>query len=170
MKLSRHLQSLINSFSGKRISTSSLQFRLTLELVALSVLGLGSVAVWAGWQMEQNLVAAHKQTLEYIAMRFPEQLQLYSQVGSVETGLEQTINRVPTPGLVVWVKNSDGQVLAQSPNSDRSFAEIGAVESSYPRSLSEQSIDCEYNKVFFLQEYFPLSASENLVLTQFLRQ
>ncbi|MGF1589838.1 MAG: sensor histidine kinase [Pleurocapsa sp.] len=129
MKLSRHLRAIINSFSGKRISTSSLQFRLTLELVTLSVLGLGSVAVWAGWQMEQNLVVAHKQTLEYIAMRFPEQLELYSQVSSVETGLEQTINKVSTPGLVVWVKNSDGQLLAQSPNSDRSLAEIGAVES-----------------------------------------
>jgi heavy metal sensor kinase len=129
MKLSHHVRAIINSFSGKRISTSSLQFRLTLELVILSVLGLGSVAVWAGWQMEQNLVAAHKQTLEYIAMRFPEQLELYSQVSSVETGLEQTINKVSTPGLVVWVKNSDGQLLAQSTNSDRSIAEIGAVES-----------------------------------------
>lgn len=129
MKLSHHLRSLINSFSGKQISTSSLQFRLTLELVILSVLGLGSVAVWAGWQMEQNLVAAHKQTLEYIAMRFPEQLELYSQVSSVETGLEQTINKVSTPGLVVWVKKSDGQVLAQSANSHRSLAEIGAVKS-----------------------------------------
>ncbi|MDV2992216.1 MAG: Adaptive-response sensory-kinase SasA [Chroococcidiopsis sp. SAG 2025] len=129
MKLSRHLQSLINSFSGKRISTSSLQFRLTLELVALSVLGLGSVAAWAGWQMEQNLVAAHKQTLEYIAMRFPEQLELYTQVGSLETGLERTINRVSTPGLVVWVKNSHDRLLAQSPNSDSSLSEIRAVES-----------------------------------------
>jgi heavy metal sensor kinase len=129
MKLTHHVRAIINSFSGKRISTSSLQFRLTLELVILSVLGLGSIAVWAGWQMEQNLVAAHKQTLEYIAMRFPEQFEVYSQVGSLETGLEQTINKVSIPGLVVWVKNSDGQVLAQSTNSDRSLAEIGAVES-----------------------------------------
>jgi heavy metal sensor kinase len=128
MKLSHHVRSLINSFSGKKISTSSLQFRLTLELVILSVLGLGSVAVCAGWQMEQNLLAAHKQTLEYIAMRFPEQLEIHSQVGSLETGLKQTINRVSTPGLVVWVKNSDGRVLAQSRNSDSSLTEIKAVQ------------------------------------------
>ncbi|MEB3337266.1 MAG: two-component sensor histidine kinase, partial [Leptolyngbyaceae bacterium] len=71
MKLSHSVQNVINYFTGKRISTSSLQFRLTLEVVALSILGLGSVAVWAGWQMEQNLVAAHKQTLEYIVRHFP---------------------------------------------------------------------------------------------------
>jgi signal transduction histidine kinase len=118
MKLRRTIQSTINRLIGKRFSISSLQFRLTLELVALSVLGLGSVAVWAGWQMEQNLVTAHKQTLEYIATRFPEQLELYSEMGMVKSGLERTINKVAAPGLIVWVKNPDGQLLAQSANLD----------------------------------------------------
>jgi signal transduction histidine kinase len=66
--------------------------------------------------MEQNLVAAHKQTLEYIAMRFPEQLELYSEMADLETGLEKTINKVSTPGLAVWVKRTDGKLLAQSAN------------------------------------------------------
>lgn len=113
----RHLvRALINSCKKTKISTSSLQFRLTLELVVLSILGLGSVAVWAGWQMEQNLVAAHKQTLEYIAMRFPDQLQLYSDMGSLEMGLERTVNKVATPALAVWVKSHDGRILVQSAN------------------------------------------------------
>ncbi|WP_421654417.1 HAMP domain-containing sensor histidine kinase [Leptothermofonsia sp. ETS-13] len=114
--MSRPIQTAIHYLTGRRISTSSLQFRLTLELVVLSILGLGGVAVWAGWQMEQNLVAAHKQTLEYIAMRFPEQLELYSEMGGLETSLERAINRVSTPGLAIWVKSPDGKLLAQSPN------------------------------------------------------
>ncbi|KAM3113348.1 ATP-binding protein [Phormidesmis sp. 146-33] len=114
MPLSRLIRARINSFTNKRISTSSLQFRLTLELVALSILGLGSVAIWAGWQMEQNLVAAHKQTLEYIAMRFPDQIQLYSEMGQLDTGLERTIRKVSTSKLIVWVKNPEGKLLAQS--------------------------------------------------------
>jgi heavy metal sensor kinase len=112
----RPIRAAINYFTGKRISTSSLQFRLTLELVALSIVGLGGVAFWAGWQMEQNLVAAHKQTLEYIAMRFPDQIQLYSEMGTIEVGLERTINKVSTPGLLVWVKSPEGELLAHSPN------------------------------------------------------
>ncbi|MBD1854740.1 MULTISPECIES: sensor histidine kinase [Leptolyngbya] len=112
--MSRSIRAIITTFTGKRISASSLQFRLTLELVTLSVLGLGSIAVWAGWQMEQNLVAAHKQTLEYVARRFPEQIQLYSEMGAIETGVEQTIHKVSAPGLLVWVKNLQGQLLAQS--------------------------------------------------------
>jgi signal transduction histidine kinase len=125
--MNRSLRAAIRSLTGNRISTSSLQFRLTLELVVLSILGLGSVASWAGWQMEQNLVAAHKQTLEYIATRFPEQLELYSDMGKIETGLERTINRVSTPGLMVWVKGADGKVLAQSPNLHRASPEVRSV-------------------------------------------
>jgi signal transduction histidine kinase len=127
MKLNRPIRSLINSFTGKRISTSSLQFRLTLELVTLSILGLGSVAFWAGWQMEQNLVAAHKQTLEYIARRFPEQVQLYSEMGVLETGLELTINKVSTPSLAVWVKSDDGRLVVQSSHLESDSLEIRRV-------------------------------------------
>lgn len=100
MKLIRQLQ----NHKKIKIPSSSLQFQLTLELVILSVIGLGSVAFWAGWQMEQNLVAAHKQTLEYIAMRFPEQLEVYNEAESLETVIEKAISRVETSNLMVWVK------------------------------------------------------------------
>lgn len=116
MKLNPLTRRVMNALIGKRISPSSLQFRLTLELVTLSTVVLGGLALWAGWQMEQNLVAAHKQTLEYIAMRFPEHLELYNQAGAAETGLTRTISRVSKPGLAVWVKSPDGNLLAQSPN------------------------------------------------------
>jgi heavy metal sensor kinase len=128
MKLSRSIRDVITYLTGKRISTASLQFRLTLELVALSILGLGSVAIWAGWQMEQNLVAAHKQTLEYIAMRFPDQVQLYSAMGEIATGLERTVNKVSTPDLAVWVRSHDGRLLVQSPNLDDASLEIRRVD------------------------------------------
>lgn len=127
MKLNRPIRAVINYLVGQRISPSSLQFRLTLELVVLSIVGLSIVTVWAGWQMEQNLVAAHKQTLEYIAMRFPEQLEFYSESGGSKTGLERTINRVSTPGIGVWVNDTDGRLVAYSPNLDSTSDEIRNV-------------------------------------------
>jgi signal transduction histidine kinase len=99
-----------------KISTTSLQFRLTLEVVVLSVLGLCSVALWSGWRMEKILISAHKQNLEFIAARFPEYMELYSEMGSAGNGLEQTIAKVSTPGLLVWAKNPDGNILAKSSN------------------------------------------------------
>ncbi|MBJ7901351.1 MAG: HAMP domain-containing protein [Cyanobacteria bacterium RI_101] len=94
----------------------SLQFRLTLEVVTLSVLGLSGVSLWAGWQLEQNLIAGHKQTLEYIATRFPEQLELYLQEEPLTEGVGRVIQKVGAPGLVVWVKDRQGRLLGQSAN------------------------------------------------------
>lgn len=99
---------------GRRISPTSLQFRLTLELITLSILGVSCVTLWAGWRMEQTLISAHKQNLEYIASHFPEQVELYRQMGSVETGVERTIDELSTPGLLIWVRSSDGQMMSRS--------------------------------------------------------
>jgi signal transduction histidine kinase len=104
----------IAHFLDRRISPTSLQFRLTLELIALSILGVGSVTVWAGWSMEQNLISAHKQNIDYIATHFPEQVSLYRQAGSVEMGIERTIDRLSAPGILIWVRRADGQILSRS--------------------------------------------------------
>jgi signal transduction histidine kinase len=97
-----------------RVSPTSLQFRLTLELVTLSAIGVSAVAFWAGWQMEQNLVTSHKQLLEYVAMRFPEQVEMYSEAKTVEVGLERTIDKLSTSGVSIWVKEPDGRILKSS--------------------------------------------------------
>jgi signal transduction histidine kinase len=116
------------SATKKRISTTSLQFRLTLELVLLSVLGLGGVAFWAGWQMEQNLVAAHKKSLENTARRFPEQLELYMETKPMEAGLKRTVDKLSRPGLVVWVRSPEGKMLERSASVENNLAEITNVD------------------------------------------
>lgn len=132
MNPSRLIRSAINALTGQQISTASLQFRLTLELVGISILGLGSVAFWASWHMEQHLIAAHKQTLNYIALHFPDQVAFYSESTSIETGLEQTIAKVSTPKLFVWVNSLEGQAIAQSPQ-----MRIPPTELSYLASIVE---------------------------------
>jgi signal transduction histidine kinase len=124
MKLIRQFIATINPIAGKRISTSSLQFRLTLELLVLSILGLSSVAFWAGWQRSQNLVGAHKKTLEYIGIRFPEQVELYSEMGSLEIGLTRSVHKASTGGIMVWVKRNDGMLLVNSPDMDLQSSKI----------------------------------------------
>jgi signal transduction histidine kinase len=97
-----------------RVSPTSLQFRLTLELVTLSAIGVSGVAFWAGWQMEQNLLISHKQLLEYVAMRFPEQVEMYSEAKTVNIGLERTIDKLSTSGVSIWVQEPDGKILGKS--------------------------------------------------------
>ncbi len=105
---------VINNLFGKRISPTSLQFRLTIDLIAISIISLGSVSIWAGWQMERALITSHKQLLEYIATRFPEQVAMYMEMGDLQTGIEKTTSKVSTSGLSILVQSPDGQMLAKS--------------------------------------------------------
>jgi signal transduction histidine kinase len=65
--------------------------------------------------MQQLLITTHTQQVEYIATRFPRDVELYSGMLPVKAGLQKTIDNVSVPGLAIWVKNTDGkQILAQS--------------------------------------------------------
>ncbi|MCA6606722.1 MAG: HAMP domain-containing protein, partial [Pseudanabaena sp. M007S1SP1A06QC] len=112
----KSIKTEIANLIGKRVSTNSLQFRLTVELIALSVISLTSVTVWAGWRMEQAVVNNHKQMLEYVAMRFPDQVEMYMETGGVKVGIERTLNKVATSELAILVKGDNGEIIAKSAN------------------------------------------------------
>ncbi len=97
----------------KRIDPLSLQFRLTVGITAVSVLGLGSLAAWTSWQMYQILVNSHKESIVYVAARLPRDVALYSEMLPLEVGLQKAIDNRSTPNLLIWVKR-DGTVLAKS--------------------------------------------------------
>lgn len=66
--------------------------------------------------MQQILITTHTQNIEYIASRFPRDVQLYSEMLSIDAGLQKTIDNVSVPKLLIWVKRADGKLLAQSSN------------------------------------------------------
>jgi heavy metal sensor kinase len=99
----------------RHLDPASLQFRLTLEISLLSILGLSSVAAWTSWKMQQLLITTHTQQVEYIANRFPRDVELYSDMLPVAEGLQKTIDNVSVPGLAIWFKSMDGTMtLAKS--------------------------------------------------------
>jgi heavy metal sensor kinase len=105
----------LQQIKQQHFDPASLQFRLTVEISLLSILGLSSVAAWTSWKMQQLLITTHTQQVEYIASRFPRDVELYSEMLPVAKGLQKTIDNVSVPGLAIWVKSTDGkQLLAQS--------------------------------------------------------
>ena len=85
-----------------------------MQVAALLVTGLSSVAVWSSWKMQQLLITTHTQSVDYIAARFPRDVELYSEMLPTAVGLQKTIDNVAVPGLIIWVKQADGRLLAQS--------------------------------------------------------
>jgi heavy metal sensor kinase len=105
---------VFNQTKRQGLASSSLQFRLTAGITAASVLGLGGVAVWISWTMQQLLVTTHIRNVEYVAERLPHDVKLYGEMLPMTTAVQRAIDNSASSGLFIWVKSSDGKVLAES--------------------------------------------------------
>lgn len=123
-----------------KLDPSSLQTRLTLGIALFSVLGLGSVALWTSWKMQQLLIVSHKHNIEQIAERFPRDVEMYSETWYVNKSLQKAIDNLTLANVFIWVKNQQGTVIVQSQNfqsdSDhfvlKSLAEMPSKPLVYP--------------------------------------
>ncbi len=99
---------------GQFNDSSSLQTRLTVGIAVFSVLGLGSVALWTSWKMQQLLVVSHKHNIEQIAKRFPKDVEMYSKMWYPKKSLQKAIDNLTLANVFLWVKSQDGNILAES--------------------------------------------------------
>jgi signal transduction histidine kinase len=92
----------------------SLQLRLTVGIAVVSITGLSAVAIWTSWYMQQILIQAQKHHIEYLSDRFPHDVEVYSEMMSLETGMQKAIENLTTGDTLLWVRRSDGSISAQS--------------------------------------------------------
>ncbi len=92
----------------QKIDPFSLQVRLTIGTTAAFAVGVGSIAIWTTWQMQQILIDGQKQNIEQIAQRLPSDVEVYSQMYALEMGLNKAIANRTTGKTLVWVKRNDG--------------------------------------------------------------
>lgn len=99
-----------------KIDLSSLRVRLTIGIAVFSALGLGCLATWTGWEMQQLLIDSYKENIEQIASRLPLDVEIYSQIVPIQVALEKAINNRITSNTFLWVISSDNHMLAKSSN------------------------------------------------------
>lgn len=100
----------------KKFDTASLKVRLTVGIAGVAALSLGSLAAWTSMRMQHILVSSHKQNLEYIAERFPMDVEIYSEMLPMREGAQRAINSLSEPERLIWVKDSQGEIMAKSPS------------------------------------------------------
>ncbi|ACK72473.1 integral membrane sensor signal transduction histidine kinase [Gloeothece citriformis PCC 7424] len=110
----KFLDRLLEPYHHFKINPNSLRVRLTVGVATVSALGLGSVAVWISWKMETILIQTHKQNIRYISDRFPNDVEIYSDMITVETGLQKAVDNLTDGRTLLWVKNPQGKITAQS--------------------------------------------------------
>ncbi len=99
---------------------SSLQLRLTAGITVALAVGLGGVAIWISWTMQQLLVATHIQNVKYITDRFPQDVALYHEMLPLEEAVQRAISQAETEvihnssSLMIWVTHPDGEIIARS--------------------------------------------------------
>lgn len=99
---------------GWKVDPSSLQIRLTVGIAVFSVLGLGSVALWTSWKMQQLLIVSHKHNIEQLAERFPLDVEMYSEMWYINKSLQKAIDNLTVANVFFWVKSNEGKILAKS--------------------------------------------------------
>jgi signal transduction histidine kinase len=98
----------------QEIDPASLRVRLTIGVAAVSALGLGGVAIWMSASMQSILIATHKQNIKDTSDRFPQDVEIYSDMMSMETAIQKAIDNLTTNNTLLWVKNPQGQIVAKS--------------------------------------------------------
>ncbi len=136
-----------------KIDPFSLRVRLTLGVAGVSALGLGSLAIWTSWKMQQILINGHKHNVEQIAERLPRDVQIYSEIMPSSSGLQKAINNLTTTNTFLWIKSSEHKILAKSPN----WNQLSYTTAAELMSLTEMSVKPQIAKVS--QRYFVLCSS-----------
>lgn len=134
----------------RNIDPFSLQVRLTIGVAGVSALGLGSLAIWTSWKMQQILIDSHKHNIEQIAARLPRDVQLYSEMMPPETGLQKAINNLTSTNTLLWVKNPESKMLAKSTTGNL----LSDFTATKLMSLTEMPAKPQVHKVS--QRYFVL--------------
>lgn len=113
MKFFSQLPKKTNRFR-QRLDPCSLQTRLTMGIVGVTAVGLSCVAILTSWSTQRILVTSQKQHLQYIAERFPQDVEIYSDMVTTEEGLQRAVDNLTTGNTLLWVMNPDGSIISQS--------------------------------------------------------
>ncbi len=96
------------------INPNSIQFRLTIGMVLVSILGIGSLTGWINWRMRQLLVESHKDNALMIASRLGQDVDLYGETMPISQAMAMAIDYRKQPDVAIWVTSPQGEILAQS--------------------------------------------------------
>lgn len=99
-----------------------------------SALGIGSVAGWLNWRMQQMLLLGHEEAAASLSQRFEGDVRLYEDMMTTQEAVQKVIDLRALGNTAIWVEASDGEVLAYSETlSMRSWQQTGLTD--YLQSL-----------------------------------
>lgn len=99
---------------GQKWDPYSLKIRLTLGITIFSTLSLAGLASWISMKFQHIQVSTHKENIEYIAERFPNDVEIYSDMVPLTEGLERVVNNRTDKKIFLWVEKNQRVSVASS--------------------------------------------------------
>ena len=130
----------------------SLRFRLTLAITAVSVVGMGGLAIWLGVTMQRILISAHKDNVLYIDERLPQDVEIYKEMFSQPEAIQKAIDNLSRDRVVMWVEDEEEDIIART----------GGVDTPQPLPVSPETTNFPFPGVTLSQvdgRYWILCAS-----------
>jgi signal transduction histidine kinase len=121
------------------VDPASLQFRLTLGIGALLLLGLGSIGTWTIWDMRQMLLVKHKQALEQVADRFADGLEKPTSEAALTQQLQQKVDQWSSPNLWIWIKANHRVKMRSANLSALSLTQVSAEVAAQAQVLENMA-------------------------------
>ena len=96
------------------VDPKSIQFRLTLGLVLVSALGIGTFTTWINMRMREMLIDRHKSNALMIASRLNKDASLFEETTGMNDALSKAVNYREQADVAIWVNDVDGNRLVES--------------------------------------------------------
>lgn len=129
----------------QQLDPHSLQFRLTLGITLVTMLGVGGVSGWISWRTEKILIGSHKQAVHEVANRVPQDIEafVYEDMMSANDAIQQAIDVRSLPTLSFALTGPEGDIVAKSKRNwhNSKIVQALAHQSKLPSVPSVQMID-----------------------------
>lgn len=128
---------LLRKLDWCKIDIYSLRFRLTIGVAIVSIFGMGSLAGWTTWKIQQILIDSHKQKIHDISERLPRDLDIYMEMKPPREAIQKTVDKlttnrtfvsIKTPPQGTVIKSSSWQSLPDAMSQELTTASYAAIK------------------------------------------
>ncbi len=98
----------------RALTPQSLQLQLTVGIALLAALGVAGVIGGISLYLDNLIVSSHKKQVGNLARRFEQTVEIYNEMLPDAMVLQKAIDHLTTGDTVIWIEDSDGDLVAQS--------------------------------------------------------
>lgn len=104
----------LRNYKRRQLDPSSLQFRLTVGIASVLLLGLGGMAAWTNWKMQSLVYSPHAGEILARSKEIPSSIRIQGESASDRANLQTMLDTWSGDGTWLWMRQLDGTMVVHS--------------------------------------------------------